>query len=329
MKQLFLKVIPWLVTLGAIYLIATNIDWRTLTGHIGDAKLLPLTIAFVLTCMSYLFRSRRWQFLLPSKLLTFWDSFRVLILGFFMNNILPARTGEIVRAHMGAKLTGQKRTLMLATIANERLADGVMLSVMLAPFLFSIGNEEVSHGLLWVVVLFAIAAVFFGAVLLLREQLFSLFDTFHGKLQWKSTDYTRNRIRLFLHGLTPLFSPKRFPVVLLWSILVWFVELCVYIAVANAYDIDLSLAQAVIFLAAVNFSSLIPAAPGGIGVIEAIASHILIAVGVTSDLEIALAMVLSQHVIQYLVVGLPGAFVMFSWRSTLEEIEKETSVVEE
>ncbi|MCB0333890.1 MAG: flippase-like domain-containing protein, partial [Bdellovibrionales bacterium] len=233
------------------------------------------------------------------------------------------------RAHMGAKLTGEKRTLVLATIANERLADGVMLSLMLLPFLFSIGNDEVSNGLMWVVVLFALAAVAFGAVLLLREQLFSLFDTFHGKLQWKSTDYTRNRIRLFLHGLSPLFSLKRFPIVLLWSVLVWLVELTVYIAVATSYDVELSLAQAIIFLAAVNFSSLIPAAPGGIGVIEAIASHILVAVGVTQDFEIALAMVLSQHVIQYIVVGAPGAFVMFSWRSKLEEIEEDTQLEHE
>lgn len=329
MKKLLLKAIPWFITLGAVYLIINSLDWHTLKGHIVDAHVFPLLLATLLTSFSYLFRSRRWQFLFPTKLLTFWNSFRVLILGFFMNNILPARTGEIVRAHMGAKLTGEKRTLVLATIANERLADGVMLSLMLLPFLFSIGNDEVSNGLMWVVVLFALAAVAFGAVLLLREQLFSLFDTFHGKLQWKSTDYTRNRIRLFLHGLSPLFSLKRFPIVLLWSVLVWLVELTVYIAVATSYDVELSLAQAIIFLAAVNFSSLIPAAPGGIGVIEAIASHILVAVGVTQDFEIALAMVLSQHVIQYIVVGAPGAFVMFSWRSKLEEIEEDTQLEHE
>ena len=54
----------------------------------------------------------------------------------------------------------------------------------------------------------------------------------------------------------------------------------------------------VIFLVTVNFSSLIPAAPGGIGVIEAVTKAVLVSVGV--DPELALALVITQHVMQYL-----------------------------
>ncbi|MCB0333575.1 MAG: hypothetical protein KDD55_08760, partial [Bdellovibrionales bacterium] len=78
MKKLLLKAIPWFITLGAVYLIINSLDWHTLKGHIVDAHVFPLLLATLLTSFSYLFRSRRWQFLFPTKLLTFWNSFRVL-----------------------------------------------------------------------------------------------------------------------------------------------------------------------------------------------------------------------------------------------------------
>ena len=73
----------------------------------------------------------------------------------------------------------------------------------------------------------------------------------------------------------------------------------------------------VLFMVAVNFSSLIPAAPGGIGVIEAVVKTVLVSVGI--DAELALAMVITQHIMQYLVVGIPGAAIMMTWRDKLQE----------
>jgi dolichyl-phosphate beta-glucosyltransferase len=90
----------------------------------------------------------------------------------------------------------------------------------------------------------------------------------------------------------------------LYSISVWFVELFVYWLVANAYGQSLSLGALGLFLAAVNFSSLIPAAPGGIGVIEAAATFALVQIGIQR--ETALVMVATQHLIQIGVIAVPS-----------------------
>ena len=76
-------------------------------------------------------------------------------------------------------------------------------------------------------------------------------------------------------------------------------------------------------MVAVNFSSLIPSAPGGIGVIEAVASAALVSIGVPR--ELALVMVLTQHVIQYIVVCIPGAIMTLSWRARLEKMRLEST----
>jgi dolichyl-phosphate beta-glucosyltransferase len=92
------------------------------------------------------------------------------------------------------------------------------------------------------------------------------------------------------------------------SFIIWGVELLVFVAIARAYQVDLSIAGFGLFLAAVNFSSLIPAAPGGIGVIEAFATAALVHIGV--EREAALSMVATQHLMQFLVVGVPGVFLL-------------------
>jgi uncharacterized membrane protein YbhN (UPF0104 family) len=97
------------------------------------------------------------------------------------------------------------------------------------------------------------------------------------------------------------------------------VELFVYVAISNSFSAALSLQHCVLFLVAVNFSSLIPSAPGGIGVIEAVTSAVLVSIGV--DKELALTMVLCQHIIQYLVVGTPGVILSLTWRNTINKMD--------
>jgi uncharacterized membrane protein YbhN (UPF0104 family) len=100
---------------------------------------------------------------------------------------------------------------------------------------------------------------------------------------------------------------------------IWLVELGVFYSVSCAFSNPLSLSTTVLFLVAVNFSSLVPAAPGGFGVIELVAKKVLLSVGVASG-ELALSMVLTQHMIQYAVVGVPGAFLLATVRSQIHDM---------
>lgn len=320
MKKAALQIIPWLITVVALYFAFRDISWDVLASHIGEADRLWLVIAVGLTCCSYLLRARRWQSLFPERVIDFPNSARVLILGFFMNNILPARAGEFVRAHMGAQVTSQKRTLVLATIASERLSDGLMLSIMFVVCAFGLGDSRLSGNLLYVAWLFAAVAVGVAVAVTLRSRLINLAEVISRKLGSKSAEFAASRVKIFLHGLSPLTNLRTLPVVSAWTALIWLVELSVFACVSHAFNANLSPALCVLFMVAVNFSSLIPGAPGGIGIIEAVAKAALVSVGVPP--EKALTMAIAQHVIQYLVVGIPGALVMFGWKRTIHQIRE-------
>lgn len=314
-----LRILPWIITLAALYYAFQGVDWKVLASHIGNAKPLWIGTAGLLTCISYALRSRRWQFLFPKRILDYTTALRVLLLGFFMNNILPARTGEFVRAHLGAKATGETRTLVLATIASERLVDGFTLSIFFVIFALGVGSHELSQNLLYVAIFFAGATIAVLITLTQRARVFTLADRLSQKFTSKASNYTFNRLQVFIDGLTPLATKKSVIIISLWSLLVWGIELLVYFSITRAFSADVSLPICVLFLVAVNFSSLIPAAPGGIGVIEAIASTVLASTGIPR--ELALTMVIAQHVIQYLVVGIPGALIMLSWKGSIKPTE--------
>lgn len=324
MKRVLARTIPWIITALALWYAFHDVEWAVLFAHLGDIDPAWASLAVALTVGSYALRAYRWQLLFPEPLLTYGQAYRVLIMGFFMNNVLPARTGELVRAHLGAKAARVSRTHVLATVVAERLVDGLSLSLLFALFAVGMGDSSIARGLLWVAIGFGIIAFGVLGVLVFRRKILYFATRFQNRVDNRASRYTVSRIELFIAGLDPLARPSRAPLIAVWSALIWGVELAVYSCVAIAYAVPLTLPQSVLFLVSVNFSSLIPAAPGGIGVIEAIGSKVLQSIGIQQ--ELALTMVVTQHIIQYLVVGIPGILLLLTWkesRKQLSEIEHE------
>ncbi len=271
--------------------------------------------------ISYVLRAWRWRFFFTDKAPSFFDSYKCLIIGFFMNNVLPARIGELVRAQVGGKMTKLSRAHVLGTIAGERLADGLAISLLFG-FLFSLfdggAGEERGQALYYVAYLFMAASVLTALLLFVRHKIFSLLERVNSAFSGKLSTYALERIRRFIEGLDSLRSPRRVIILFFSSLVVWCVELVVYWQVSLAFNQSLTLGELAVFLASVNFSSLIPAAPGGVGVIEALASLALVEVGINHS--VAVAMVAVQHVIQIAIVGIPGALFFFLYTNRRENI---------
>lgn len=319
MKSTILRIIPWLITLLALYLAFKDIDFQELYTHLSKGNLLWIALACLLTLTSYVLRACRWEYFFQDNLLSLSKAYKVLILGFFMNNILPARAGEVVRAHLGARLTNTTRTLVLATVASERLADGVTLSLFFVLTAHFFAHSQINGDIMLVAYLFFLAALLILCVLFFRQYIFKLNARISSKINKPAFAYLLDRVEIFLNGLTPLFNLKKLPFITFYSVIVWSIELAVYYAVSLAFSADLSFLACVVFMVAVNFSSLIPAAPGGIGVIEAVATAVLVGIGI--DKELALSMVITQHAIQFIMIAIPGLIFMISLRTDLRKIK--------
>jgi hypothetical protein len=196
-------ILPWAITAIALVAICRDLDWKVFFAHASDIAPGWFICSLAMLLLSYPFRAIRWRAMFPGNAPTFVGSYKALILGFFMNNILPARAGEIVRAHAGSKFFNTTRTTVLATIAGERLVDGLTISFIFLVF----GTKVDANGHLYRALVYACSL--FGAVglgvlltVILKKQIFSLLRRIATKkAHIKAIAYTCSRALCYLHSM--------------------------------------------------------------------------------------------------------------------------------
>src|ERR1700730_4963750 len=98
-----------------------------------DWKWLVLAVASDLSV--YVVHAWRWNTLLsPVIRLRLWRTAQVICIGLFANEVLPLRTGEIIRCYLLSHWNDLRLSLGFASAAVERLIDGFW---MLAAFLIT------------------------------------------------------------------------------------------------------------------------------------------------------------------------------------------------
>ncbi|HEX9083815.1 MAG TPA: lysylphosphatidylglycerol synthase transmembrane domain-containing protein, partial [Gemmatimonadaceae bacterium] len=130
----------WRAALGAV-LSAALIYW-TLHG-ISPAEVAhtlseadPLLFAAAMFCATAIFalRARRWQTILEpvAGKLPFGPLWRATAVGMMVNNVVPARAGEIARAYALTRETPVPFATSLASLAVDRLFDAIVLLLLAA-----------------------------------------------------------------------------------------------------------------------------------------------------------------------------------------------------
>lgn len=307
MKDLVKRVLPVVLSGIILFLVLSHFGLSQTSEAIRGSRPAFLFLGAVLMVFGYLLRAARWR--IWERSLTYWNSIRLILIGFMGNNILPARFGEVLRAHCTSPKTSDDRgrTTALGSIAAERVFDGLMLAVfgMIGVALSPI-NSRLREGLLFVSFLFVVLAL--GLIFGVRshERLRALVARANRKFPGHMPSYAREKATQFIDGLLPLRAPARMLWAVAFTVVIWIVELESYYWFGAAMWRGMNLQIALLFAVAVNFASLIPLTTGGIGSIEATAPLVLVSSGVPGY-PIALAMVLLQHGAQYVFTTIAGA----------------------
>jgi dolichyl-phosphate beta-glucosyltransferase len=288
-----------------LYALLRQFDLQQTLQFVREARPGLLLCGVTLMILAYLLRGARWR--IWERTLTYWDSLRLIFIGFMGNNILPARLGEFLRAHCAAAKTGNDRgrTSALASIVAERILDGMTLAVF---GLVSISLVTLDRRL--ELALFGVCLGFagLGSALVLGvrfdDRIRSFIAAANRKFPGHVTAFAREKINHFLDGFLPLRSLPRMFSAIAVTTLIWSLEVGFCYFVGAAVWNGMSLRAAGLLLVVVNFASLVPFTMGGIGTIEAVAPVFLISAGVAPSL--ALAMVLLQHAGQYLFTSITG-----------------------
>ena len=302
-------------------------------GEIRDAVLetnlwwVPLALALYFT--GVWIRASRWRILLRPVTAepTTRDLFPVVVVGFMANNILPLRAGELVRSMMLGRAYQVRKTSALATIAVERIFDGLtMLAFLAAATMFISITSELRHLALLAFLLFA--GLLLGLVMLTFAGgwVDRLLQLVLGPMPEKVADRVERMAGSFLEGLGTLRRRGDLAKVVLTSILAWLFEASMYFVLAIGFGAavrDVMVISASLMTTGVaNLSTLIPGAPGYIGQFEYGVKLVLHGVLNVPESQ-ALAYAILVHAALWFPITALGVVIWFQQALSLDQLRDE------
>jgi glycosyltransferase 2 family protein len=290
-----------------------RVDFVDLYAALAAANYLLLVPAALCTLLGYVLRTARWRVnLAEAAACPFVDLFGILMSGFAVNNILPARLGEFARVYSLRRRTGVRKTFLFASVFLERAFDGLILVGIL------VGLSLVLELPGWSREVEAIAGGFFllvavGVVILLAQRglVERILQAILAPFPDRVAKWTSGAFGAFLMGLSTMRRPSALFKAAVLSVGVWSLEWASYFILATAFPLGLSLAESsvacALLLAVVNLGIMLPSSPGYVGTFQFFAVAALSVFGVPR--EPALAMAIVAHLSQYvLVTGIGVAF---------------------
>jgi glycosyltransferase 2 family protein len=278
---------------------------------------LPLFLASAF-CATAIFplRAIRWREILqpvaPNQPLgALWRS---IAIGIMVNNVLPARAGEIARAYALTRETPVSMSTSLASLAVDRLFDMLVILLLGAaalldpafPHSAKIAGQSmgsIAQGSVILVVLL-VGALYGLAVF--PAQLVRIFEIFARRVSPVIEERGKTVLMRFSEGLSVLRSPRQFSIVLAWTIAHWLLNGFAFWLAFRAVDIGLSFAAALFLQMLIAIGVAIPSAPGFFGVFEKLATVGLAIYGISATQATSWA--IGFHILSFIPITVIGMY---------------------
>jgi len=295
-----------------LYYSLRGIDWRSVWKLLQQAKPVYLAVACLVSTLSLFLRAFRWRILLRAEgPVSVADAFWATCAGYFGNNFLPARAGELIRSYMIHSSSGLSNTYVLTTALSERVADAITLVAISAIALLTLPEQPgwLAHASKPFAIL--------GACGILG---FALAPRFAFAGDWLIDRLSPHAIREKLHaildhiilGIRAFHDGGRLAGFALMTIVIWSNDAIFIVLAARAIDLNIEVTVAYLLLAGLGLASALPSTPGYVGIYQFVAVSVLVPFGMSrTD---AVGYILLAQALQYLVVGGWGAVGFFKFR---------------
>jgi uncharacterized protein (TIRG00374 family) len=303
-----LALVGLLVTVVCIYLALRGVAIDDTIDALRDSDLVWLLPAIPVFSAAIVLRGVRWWALYDDQQRPRLRAVMyALLVGYFFNNILPARAGEAARVialHSRARHT--PRAEIIATVVVERVFDLLALLGLLLcayPWLPEISwlrNAAILGAIVTVVVAVLIVLIVrydARAVHWLLSPLRRLDRPgFAERVEAAAINATRGLVAL----RNPAIAVRGFAL----TVASWFVLAISYWILMEAFHLDLPLASAVLVTVAINLSLVLPSSPAALGVFEAATIIALDAWNVPHAEALSYALILHLfNLVPFLVIG--------------------------
>lgn len=287
-------------------------------------------IAVVYT-FSFVFRTWRWRVLLRSSnhLASRANTFRSIMAGWFLNSLLPARAGDVLRAYALKTTDAVPFSIGLTTIAIERAIDVLILgSTMLAVATLTVGSPRLSRLAIGMLLLGGLIGLALVTVYIAGQRVSETMSV--AGVQIGSAIRTAREVLAHIGR-----NPYAIALSVLISVPVWVSELTTVYFATRAVGLNPEIFPTIAAGTAAFVSQTIPITPAGIGTYEAGMTAVLVLYDISSPTAAAISVIdhLTRLVVVYVLGSIATVHLVFQsrpyFRVTDKTVEQGVTVEEE
>ena len=290
------KVITGIViSLAGIYWAFKDFNFIDFKQSIQQIDSVYFLFATIFLWGSVWLRGLRWKWLFKESSSPSVSSlYRAELIGYFGNNVLPLRLGELLRTYIVGKENNFSKSFVFGTVVLERLMDMLALTFfgIILLFLYPFEEEWISDYLLKG-----------GAVILIIILTLTILSRF-------KPNNTDNKflsiLNQILDGLLSIRKQRVIPVVIS-SILIWSIYLIDVYFIQRAFQFNLSWTQTLAVLVISSLVLSIPSAPGMIGTFHAAVKYTMVDLFAFTPNE-GNSFAILMHAYGYILFTLLGAY---------------------
>ncbi len=250
-------VIVYVLSLACLLWVYHDFDWETELPKL--ARINPFWIILAVACdvLVYFSQAWRWNILLrPVARLPLGKSVQAIYIGLFANEVLPLRSGELIRCYLLTVWDHIPFPLVLSSALIERLIDGVWLiaGFVMVSFFVDLPNQIEAGVWILAALVFIIGSTVVFAVL--SKRFAHHVTTRH---RWSEP------LRMIVEGLHDMGRAKSFPVAVAASTVYLALQVIPIHAMLEGYGLDLPWGAAAVVLVVLRLGTIVPGAPGNVG----------------------------------------------------------------
>ncbi len=283
---------------------------------LGQANVALFVLATLVATAIYPLRALRWRYILwpISERLPLGQLWRATAIGMMVNNVIPARAGEIARAYALSREQPQVRfPAALASLVIDRVMDAIMIIILLIVAMLDpgfprdtvIAGQPVRTYAYIATAVAGVALVTLFLLALLPQQFVRLFERVVSKVAPRFVERLSRLLHSFADGVAVLRRPVLFLQVLFWTALHWLLCALAFWIGMKAVGIDAPYTAALFVQSLIAIGVAAPAAPGFFGVFEFFGTEGLAIYGVSRDLAVSWA--IGFHLLSFIPITVLGA----------------------
>ena len=316
MKKKAIKVILGIfVTIFLLYFLMKQINLGDIAKLFKKMSLFWFAAGFILYLLSYLARASRFKVILNSNL-KLKKLFEIVSVHTMMNNILPARTGELSYIYLITKqdIKGVKAA---SSLVVARLFDFIIIILIFLTSILFLKDVPliISSSLSVVYIFFAFIVLFLFALIFFGKRIIRYSKKIYPHLwikKYKVITKILTLIKNIVIDFESIRSKRRIATIFLISVFIWVLQYSTLNIILISVGIHLPLVFVIVSITLMNLSAVLPIQGiGGFGTIEGSWAIGLLMFGISKDVAISTAFF--NHIviiIYFLTIGIYSWFML-------------------